>query len=82
MNAIFSALVSLLLLAGATAQAQDLSREQAKQALSKADTPMRRDAALVVRMKITSVVATRAPSLTSVTNPSFQAVRNRLCTSG
>ena len=45
MNALFSALVSLLLLAGAAAQAQDLSREQAKQALSKADTPMRRDAA-------------------------------------
>jgi tetratricopeptide (TPR) repeat protein len=45
MNALFSALVSLMLLSGTAAQAQELSREQAVQALSKADTPMRRDAA-------------------------------------
>ena len=43
-NALFSALASILLLAGTTAHAQELSREQAAQALSKADTQMRRDA--------------------------------------
>ena len=45
MHVLLSALVWLLLLAGAAAQAQGLSREQAAQALSKADAPMRRDAA-------------------------------------
>lgn len=45
-------------------------------------SPMRSAAALVVRMKIASLVPTRAPSLSSVTKPSFQAVRKRLCTSG
>ena len=49
---------------------------------SRAISPMRRAAALVVRMKIVSLVAILAPSLTSVTKPSFQAVRKRLCTSG
>ena len=44
MNALFSALVLILLLSGTAAQAQGLSREQAAQALSKADTQMRRDA--------------------------------------
>ena len=44
MNALFSALVSILLLSVTAAQAQGLSREQAAQALSKADTQMRRDA--------------------------------------
>jgi tetratricopeptide (TPR) repeat protein len=43
-NALFSVLVSILLLSGTAAQAQGLSREQAAQALSKADTQMRRDA--------------------------------------
>ena len=43
-NALFSALVSILLLSGTAAHAQGLSREQAAQALSKADTQMRRDA--------------------------------------
>ena len=41
---------------------------------------MRREAALVVRMKMASLVATRAPSLTSVMKPSFHAVRKRLWT--
>ncbi|MEP6655636.1 MAG: hypothetical protein ABJC33_00275 [Betaproteobacteria bacterium] len=45
MNALFSALVSILLLSGMAAQAQGLSREQAAQALSQADPQMRRDAA-------------------------------------
>ena len=43
-NALFSALVSIPLLSGTAAEAQGLSREQAAQALSKADTQMRRDA--------------------------------------
>ena len=43
MNALFSALASILLLSHAVAQAQILSREQAVQAL-KADTQVRRDA--------------------------------------
>src|SRR5207249_4834500 len=43
-NALFFALASILLLAGTAAHAQELSREQAAQALSKADTQMRRDA--------------------------------------
>ena len=44
MNALFSALVSILLLSGAAAHAQGLSREQAAQALSQPDTQMRRNA--------------------------------------
>ena len=44
MNALFSALVSILLLSVTAAQAQGLSREQAAQALSQTDTQMRRDA--------------------------------------
>jgi len=44
MNALFSALMSILLLSVTAAQAQGLSREQAAQALSKADTQLRRDA--------------------------------------
>jgi tetratricopeptide (TPR) repeat protein len=44
-NALFSALVSILLLSGPAAQPQGLSREQAAQALPKADTQTRRDAA-------------------------------------
>lgn len=44
MNALFSALMSILLLSGTAAQAQGLSREQAVQALSEADTQVRRDA--------------------------------------
>jgi tetratricopeptide (TPR) repeat protein len=43
-NALFSALMSILLLSGMAAQAQGLSREQAVQALSEADTQVRRDA--------------------------------------
>ena len=42
-NALFSALASILLLSGTAAHAQELSREQAAQALSKADTQTRRD---------------------------------------
>ena len=44
MNALLSALVSILLIPGGAAQAQGLSQEQAAQALSQADTQMRRDA--------------------------------------
>ncbi len=44
MNALFTALVSILLLSGMTAQAQGLGREQAAQALASADTQVRRDA--------------------------------------
>jgi HEAT repeat protein len=44
MNAPFCALVSLLLLSGTPAQAQGLTRQQAAQALSNADTQIRRDA--------------------------------------
>lgn len=43
-QALSSALLSILLLAGAAAQPQGLSRERALQALSHADTQMRRDA--------------------------------------
>jgi Flp pilus assembly protein TadD len=43
-NALLSALASIVLLSGTAAHAQELSREQAAQALSKADTQMRRDA--------------------------------------
>src|SRR5881409_2530931 len=46
MHALFSTLIWLLLLAGTAAQAQELSREQAMQALSHADTQMRRDAVM------------------------------------
>ena len=46
MHALFSTLIWLLLLAGTAAQAQELSREQAVQALSHADTQMRRDAVM------------------------------------
>ena len=44
MNALFFALVFLLLLSGTASQEQRLSREQAEQALSKADAQIRRDA--------------------------------------
>lgn len=44
MNALFSVLVSILLLSGMTAQAQGLGREQAAQALTSSDTQVRRDA--------------------------------------
>ena len=44
MNALFSVLASTLLLFGTAAQPQDLSRQQAAEALSKADTQLRRDA--------------------------------------
>ena len=43
-NALFAALVLILLLSGTAAQAQGLSRGQAARALSNADTQMRRDA--------------------------------------
>ena len=45
MKALFAAVVSIALLSGAAAQAQELSREQAVRELSKADTKLRRDAA-------------------------------------
>ena len=45
MYALVSVLLSILLLSGATAQAQGLSRQQAAQALAQGDTQMRRDAA-------------------------------------
>ena len=45
MNALFAAVVSIALLSGTVAQAQELSREQAVRELSKADTKLRRDAA-------------------------------------
>ena len=45
MNALFSALLSILLLSGTAAHAQGLSREQAAQSLSAADAQARRDAA-------------------------------------
>jgi len=45
MNALVSVLLSILLLSGATAQAQGLSRQKAAQALAQGDTQMRRDAA-------------------------------------
>jgi tetratricopeptide (TPR) repeat protein len=45
MNALVSVLLSILLLSGATAQAQGLNRQQAAQALAQGDTEMRRDAA-------------------------------------
>jgi tetratricopeptide (TPR) repeat protein len=44
-NALFAALLSIALLSGTAAQAQELSREQAARELSKADAKMRRDAA-------------------------------------
>ena len=44
MNALVSALASILLLSGTAAHAQELSREQAAQALSKVDTQTRQDA--------------------------------------
>ena len=45
MHALVAALVSMLLLTGAAAQSQGLSREQAVQSLSHADAQTRRDAA-------------------------------------
>ena len=45
MYALVSVLLSILLLSGATAQAQGLSRQKAAQALAQGDTQMRRDAA-------------------------------------
>ena len=69
-------------LASASVDLTIRSRSSGLPLCSLASSEMRRAAALVVRMKIVSLVGSLVPSLVSVAKPSFQAVRKRLCTSG